>query len=158
MTNVTTSGKTEANTKPSIELSRIKGDDMTTHDDKYKPHIHKGGGLPRDYKFMACPRCSKKGVSSRVISNKGAGLVRKVCKYCGWIESGLTTNNWIKRHENQEVRRMKQGTNVKPVPEKAKRGDFGCNNCLWCSIECQKGSMYKPKEHSEECAAYTYYD
>jgi len=52
-------------------------------DDKYKPHIDKGGGMPKGYRFMACPECGRIGASSRII---GKTLIRKVCRYCGWIE------------------------------------------------------------------------
>jgi len=52
--------------------------------DKYKPHIWTGGGMSKGYKFMMCPECGKRGVSSRVISKK---LIRKCCKYCGWLEA-----------------------------------------------------------------------
>lgn len=55
-----------------------------THD-KYKPHMPTGGGMSRGYKFIKCPNCGKRGVSSRIISLK-SGLIRKVCKYCHWIE------------------------------------------------------------------------
>lgn len=58
----------------------------TPNTDKYKPHIYKGGGTPAGYKYKLCPDCSKYGVSSRVINHKGKGLIRKICKYCGWME------------------------------------------------------------------------
>ena len=52
-------------------------------EDKYKPHIDKGGGIPKGYRFKICPECGKRGVSSRVIGRK---LIRKACRYCGWLE------------------------------------------------------------------------
>lgn len=55
---------------------------MKSNIDKYRPHISTGGGMLAGYKFMICPQCGKRGVSSRV-SKK---LIRKCCKYCGWIE------------------------------------------------------------------------
>ena len=54
-------------------------------DDMFRPHTSTGGGTPKGYKFMICPGCGKRGVSSRVISSKGP--IRKVCKYCHWIEA-----------------------------------------------------------------------
>ncbi len=54
-----------------------------TNLDKYKSHIDKGGGMPQGYRFTLCLKCKKHGVSSRIISKT---LIRKACKYCGWIE------------------------------------------------------------------------
>lgn len=53
-----------------------------------------------------------------------------------------------------------------PVPQEVKRSEFGCNNCLWNSIECKSGSKYKPAADFKDCAgkthatcdSYTYYD
>ncbi len=53
-------------------------------DDAYRPHKPTGGGIPGGYKFMVCPTRGKRGVSSRVISPK---LIRKVCRFCNWMES-----------------------------------------------------------------------
>ncbi len=55
-------------------------------DDRYRPHIQKGGGMPRGYSFILCPNCGKRGVSSRVTNSNGKAMARKICKYCGWME------------------------------------------------------------------------
>jgi len=53
---------------------------------KYRPHISRGGGMTQGYKFTVCPSCGRQGVSSRIISTKGKGLIRLVCRYCLWIQ------------------------------------------------------------------------
>lgn len=42
------------------------------------------------------------------------------------------------------------------VPEYIKHSNYGCKNCLWCGVECKKGSMLK--EENKSCENYTYYD
>ena len=45
------------------------------------------------------------------------------------------------------------------APHQVRNSEFGCRNCLWCSIECKGGSKYKPKtDTNPECDAYVYYD
>ena len=50
------------------------------------------------------------------------------------------------------------------VPEKVRRSELGCRNCLWYSVECDSGSKYSPrivlmdKKKISSCAAHTYYD
>lgn len=56
-------------------------------DDKYRPHIDKGGGMPKGYKFQVCPRCGKKGVTARVSRSKSGKIVaHRTCKYCNWFQ------------------------------------------------------------------------
>jgi len=59
----------------------------------FKPHLPHCGGVAKGYKFLLCPECGKYGVSSRVISPK---LIRKVCRYCYWIEG---VNKEVRRWE-----------------------------------------------------------
>ena len=47
---------------------------------------------------------------------------------------------------------------IKEVPQSVKVSKFGCGQCLWQCCECQQGSLYRAKDNSEECQAYTYYD
>jgi len=47
-------------------------------------------------------------------------------------------------------------TPVIEVPSSVRGSNFGCRNCLWASVECDHGSMYKPD--NGECDNYTYYD
>jgi len=59
----------------------------TPSDNKFRPHILTGGGMPQGYKFRICTQCGKHGVSSRVFNSQGRAIALKVCKYCGWGES-----------------------------------------------------------------------
>jgi len=52
-------------------------------------------------------------------------------------------------------------TQKNEVPKEVQRSMFGCNNCLWLSCECVKGSKYIPAEPfmgKETCETYTYFD
>ncbi len=44
--------------------------------------------------------------------------------------------------------------------DNVRSSEFGCRNCLWCSIECTQLSKFEPKvtNNVPSCKAYTYYD
>lgn len=55
--------------------------------------------------------------------------------------------------QNQEKTKQKE------VPKEVRSSQFGCPNCLWCGIECQKGSKYIQRTDTDKsCKSYTFYD
>lgn len=46
--------------------------------------------------------------------------------------------------------------------EDVKKSDCGCNQCLWCSIECNNAEKFIPKWskafNQASCKNYMYYD
>lgn len=59
----------------------------------------------------------------------------------------------------KELDRQALKAMLNPVPASVRNSQFGCGNCLWSCVECNNGSMYKPKSEQDiECDAYTYYD
>jgi len=51
----------------------------------------KYGGMRKGFKFYICPKCGKRGVTSRVSRGKrGKVIAHRICKYCGWYQAGDT--------------------------------------------------------------------
>ncbi len=53
-----------------------------------------------------------------------------------------------------------EATETITVPQEVRDSTFGCGNCLWCSAECESGSLYKEEmvDGKKACSRYTYYD
>ena len=41
-----------------------------------------------------------------------------------------------------------------------KNSQFGCRNCLWNCVECEKGSKFQPDIYNNKptCKGYSYFD